>query len=440
MAQQRAYNNMQHTHATDASVALEPHADPHHVEQEPAVPAVEPSGAAVHVPGFYASFDDMPLRSNILRGIYSAGFERPSPIQQRSIGVVIQGGDVIAQAHSGTGKTAAFSIGVLQRLDMRCREPQALILSPTRELAEQTHDNFSTFGAFVQPHSAGVAVAPRLSALFVGQSRRANDLQALREGVLVAIGTPGRVTDLIQRGALRVDKLRVIVLDEADEMLSQSFANQVYDIFRFVPRDVQLCLFSATMPPGVLELCGKFMRDPTRILIPQERQTLDGIKQFFVSLEDNDKLGALLDLYESVSIAQSVVFCNTRRRVEWLAARLSSEHHTVASLHSGMDAAERNAVMRGFKRGESRVLVTTDLVARGIDVQHVNYVINFDIPLNTENYLHRIGRSGRYGRRGVAINFVSPGEVDTLRDIERHYSTAVDELPEDFARFLDGDD
>jgi translation initiation factor 4A len=391
-------------------------------------------------PTRYSSFDDMPLHASVLRGVYSAGFERPSPIQQRAIGAIIRGGDVIAQAHSGTGKTAAFSIGVLQRLDMRCRDPQALILAPTRELAEQIHDNFAMFGAFMQPRSASGGSAPRLSSLFVGQSQRAIDVQALRDGVLAAIGTPGRVADLIRRSALRVDKLRVMVLDEADEMLSVNFADQIHDVFRFVPRDVQLCLFSATMPDGVLELCTKFMRNPTRILIPQERQTLEGIKQFFVSLDDTSKLDALLDLYESVSIAQSVVFCNTRRRVEWVASRLSAEHHTVASLHASMDAAERGLVMRAFKRGESRVLVTTDLVARGIDVQHVNYVINFDVPLNRECYLHRIGRSGRYGRRGVAINFVAPAEATLLREIEDHYHTAVDELPEDFARFLDSGD
>jgi translation initiation factor 4A len=402
----------------------------------------EPASGAVdsnNEPRRYGSFDDMPLHADILRGVYSAGFEHPSPIQQRAIGAVIRGGDVIAQAHSGTGKTAAFSIGVLQRLDLRRREPQALILLPTRELAEQTHDNFSLFGAFVQPRTAGSdAACARLSALFVGQSRRADDVQALRDGVLVAIGTPGRITDLIARGALRVDHLTVVVLDEADEMLSVAFANQVYDIFRFLPRDIQVCLFSATMPAEVLQLCAKLMRSPTRILVPLERQTLEGIKQFYVALDDSAKLNALLDLYESVSIAQSVVFCNTRRRVEWVAARLSAEHHTVASLHGSMDAAERNAVMRAFKRGASRVLVTTDLVARGIDVQHVNYVINFDVPLNKECYLHRIGRSGRYGRRGVAITFVSPHEAGLLRDIEEHYSTAVDELPTDFASFLDG--
>lgn len=391
-------------------------------------------------PTQYASFDDMPLHANILRGVYSAGFERPSPIQQCAIGAVIRGGDVIAQAHSGTGKTAAFSIGVLQRLDLRCREPQALILSPTRELAEQTHENFATFGAYVEPRCAGPGNAqPRLSALFIGQSRRIVDVQALREGVLVAVGTPGRVTDLISSGALRVDKLRVVVLDEADEMLSAHFGDQIHAVFRFLPRDVQLCLFSATMPDAVLALCAKFMRAPTRILLPQERQTLEGIKQFYVALDESLKLGALLDLYESVSIAQSVVFCNTRRRVDWVTARLSAEHHTVVSLHATMDAAERSAVMRAFKRGESRVLVTTDLVARGIDVQHVNYVINFDVPLIKENYLHRIGRSGRYGRRGVAINLVSPLEADLLREIEEHYHTAISELPEDFASFLDGD-
>lgn len=388
----------------------------------------------------FGSFDDMPLHMSVLRGVYSNGFERPSAIQQRAIVPMIKGGDVIAQAQSGTGKTGAFSIGLLQRIDVRRREPQALVLSPTRELAEQTFDVVSAIGSFMLPEGPALPTqATHLCGLFVGHTKRSVDLQLLREGVLVAVGTPGRVNDLIQSGALRVNGLRTIVLDEADELLSQGFADQVHQTFRFVPKDVQIGLFSATMPPEVLDLCDRFMRNPTRILLPQERQNLEGIKQFYVAMDSDSKMLALLDLYESVSIAQSVVFANTRRRVEWIAGQLSAEHHTVASLHSAMDVHEREDVMKRFKRGESRVLVTTDLIARGIDVQHVNYVINFDIPLNKDCYLHRIGRTGRYGRLGIAINFVAPGEASALRDIEDYYHMVVPELPEDFSKFLDGE-
>lgn len=340
---------------------------------------------------------------------------------------------MIAQSHSGTGKTAAFCIGMLQRVDVRRAYLQGLVLSPTRELAEQTADVLGTLGAFLMPD--GDDSERRLHGVFVGQTLRTADYEVLRRGVLVAIGTPGRVTDLIKRSAMRVDRLASIVLDEADELLGHDF--RIEEIFRFVPRDVQVCLFSATMPPPVLDLCGKFMRNPHTILLPQDAQTLEGIKQFYVAVDDDVKIWALRDLYDSVSIAQSVVFANTRRRVEWITAQLSADHHTVASIHAAMDASERNRVMTEFRRGKSRVLVTTDLVSRGIDVQHVNFVINYDVPLNLECYLHRIGRSGRYGRRGVAINFVSPGETDALREIEQHYAMAIEELPANFATFLE---
>jgi len=244
------------------------------------------------------------------------------------------------------------------------------------------------------------------------------------------------VYDVIKRGALRTDSLKVLVLDEADEMLSQGFSEQIYEIFKFLPKDVQVALFSATMPDEVLELTKKFMRSPIRILVKKESLTLEGIKQFYVAVEEEHKLETLMDLYESVSIAQSVIFANTRRKVDWIAEQLNKNHHTVSFMHADMQKGEREKVMSTFRSGSSRVLITTDLVARGIDVQHVNIVINFDLPLNKENYLHRIGRGGRYGRKGVAINFVTQKDVDTLKEIEGHYHTQIEELPMDFAAYL----
>lgn len=383
----------------------------------------------------YRSFDDMPLHAHVLRGIYSAGFERPSPIQRQAIVPMLKGGDVIAQAQSGTGKTGAFAIGILHRIQPHLRCTQAIVLSPTRELAEQTYEVVLSLGEFVAQECA----AAHLAALFVGKSSsRADDVRMLAAGVVIAVGTPGRVHDHIARGALRASTLKTIVLDEADEMLSQGFAPQVQEIFRYLPRDIQVGLFSATMPPEVLALSSHFMRDPTRVLVPATELTLRGIKQFHVALEDDEtKLLAMMDLFEQVSIAQSVIFVNSRKRVEWLSVELTAQHHSVAAIHAAMDAAERNRVMRTFRRGLTRVLVCTDLLARGIDVQHVNYVINFDVPLNKESYLHRIGRSGRLGRRGIAINFVSPHEVGALRDIELHYATHIPELPENFSQYFD---
>lgn len=375
------------------------------------------------------TFDDMPLHQNLLRGIYSYGFEKPSAIQQRAIAPFIRGGDIIAQAQSGTGKTGAFAIGLLQRVDFRHRTLQGLVLSPTRELAQQTHTVISAIGDYLSEGSA-------FCHTFVGGTRVQEDLKKLQAGVVVAVGTPGRVSDVIKRGALRTDSLRVLILDEADEMLSQGFSDQIYEIFKFLPKDIQVALFSATMPEDVLELTKKFMRTPTRILVKRDALTLEGIKQFYVAVEEEHKLDTLMDLYESVSIAQSVIFANTRRKVDWIAEQLNQHNHTVSSMHAEMAKGEREKVMATFRSGSSRVLVTTDLVARGIDVHHVNIVINFDLPSNKESYLHRIGRGGRYGRKGVAINFVSQRDVDLLKEIEQHYHTQIEELPMDFAAYL----
>jgi translation initiation factor 4A len=375
------------------------------------------------------SFDDMPLHQNLLRGIYSHGFEKPSAIQQRAIVPMIRGGDIIAQAQSGTGKTGAFSIGLLQRCEFRHKNLQGLVLSPTRELAQQTHAVISSIGDFL---SDG---AP-FCATFVGGTRVHDDLKKLQAGIIIAVGTPGRVADVIKRGALRTEMLKVLVLDEADEMLSQGFSEQIYDIFKYLPKDVQVALFSATMPDDVLELTKKFMRNPTRILVKRESLTLEGIKQFYVAVEEDHKLETLMDLYESVSIAQSVIFANTRRKVDYIKDQLNKHNHTVSYMHAEMQRGEREKVMNTFRSGSSRVLVTTDLVARGIDVHHVNIVINYDLPANKENYLHRIGRGGRYGRKGVAINFVSQRDVELLRELEKHYHTQIEELPMDFAAYL----
>jgi len=378
----------------------------------------------------YTSFDDMPLHQLLLRGIYSYGFEKPSAIQQRAIVPLINKGDVIAQAQSGTGKTGAFSIGTLARLDFRQKALQALILSPTRELAVQTHEVLSRIGDYLAESN------PYFCQTFVGGTRVQDDIKKIQSGAIVAVGTPGRVLDVMKRGAFRTDMMKIMVLDEADEMLSQGFQEQIYEIFRFMPRDIQVCLFSATMPRDVLELAQKFMRDPTRILVRQESLTLDGIKQFYVAVEEDHKLETLMDLYESVSIAQSVVFVNTRRKVDYVSQKLNDTNHTVSSIHSDMPKGEREKVMQHFRNGHSRVLCTTDLVARGIDVHHVNIVVNFDLPTNMENYLHRIGRGGRFGRKGVAINFVSQRDVQMLREIEQHYHTVIGELPLNFASHL----
>lgn len=269
-----------------------------------------------------------------------------------------------------------------------------------------------------------------------GQSVR-EDQMKLEQGVHVVVGTPGRVNDMISRRILQTHAIRMFVLDEADEMLSRGFKDQIYDVFKYLPAEVQVILLSATMPPDVLEVTKKFMRDPIRILVKKEELTLEGIRQFYVMVEKDEwKLETLVDLYDTVSITQAVIFCNTRRTVDWLTNSLRQRKFTVSAMHGDMDQKDREVLMREFRSGSSRVLITTDLLARGIDVQQVSLVINYDLPMQRENYIHRIGRSGRFGRKGVAINFVTENDKRTLKDLEQYYNTQIEEMPADVANLL----
>lgn len=370
------------------------------------------------------SFDDMGLPDGLLRGIYSYGFEKPSAIQQRAIMPILDGRDTIGQAQSGTGKTATFMVGALALVDFNVAACQALVVAPTRELAMQIQKFTSALGDYL-----GV----RCHACIGGTARR-HDMESLREGQHVVVGTPGRVLDMVEKGSLGVTSLRVFILDEADEMLSSGFKEQIYRIFKTLHPEVQVCLFSATMPHDILELTKKFMRDPVRILVKTDELTLEGIQQFYVAIEKEAwKLETLCDLYETLTITQSIIYCNTQRKADQLAYEMRKRDFTVSVMHAGLDQEERQLIMREFRSGSSRVLISTDLLARGIDVQQVSLVINYDLPESTENYLHRIGRSGRFGRKGMAINFLTNRDVRRMQDIERHYATQIEELPADIA-------
>lgn len=375
----------------------------------------------------FESFDDYELNENLLRGIYSYGFEKPSAIQQRGIKPILDGRDTIGQAQSGTGKTATFVIGCLERIDYGHKACQGLILAPTRELASQIQKVALALGDYLRV---------RCHVCIGGTSVR-DDIDKLREGQHLVVGTPGRVFDMINKRHLRVDDLITFVLDEADEMLSRGFKDQIYDIFKTLPHNVQVCLFSATMAPEILELTTKFMRDAVRILVKKDELTLEGIRQFYVAIEKEEwKLDTLCDLYETLTITQAIIYCNTRRKVDFLADQLSKRDFTISTMHAELDQKERDLVMREFRSGSSRVLISTDLLARGIDVQQVSLVINYDLPSNMENYLHRIGRSGRFGRKGVAINFVTNNDVRSMKDIERYYHTQIEEMPMDIADLI----
>jgi len=267
----------------------------------------------------------------------------------------------------------------------------------------------------------------------IGGTNVRKEIGMLKEnGYQVIVGTPGRVLDMIaNRRAINASTIKMFVLDEADEMLSKGFKDGIYDIFRELPGEIQVILLSATMPDEVLDVTKRFMRNPATILVKRDELTLEGIRQFYVDVEKEEwKFETLVELYESLTIVQAVIFTNTRRKVDWLTDRMKAKEFVVSAMHGDMEQKERNVIMTEFRSGSSRVLITTDLLARGIDVQQVSLVINYDLPNQRETYIHRIGRSGRFGRKGVAINFITQDDVRVMRDIEQHYATKILELPD----------
>ena len=369
------------------------------------------------------TFDELNLKPELLRGIYGYGFEKPSAIQQKAILPIIKQRDVIAQAQSGTGKTAAFAIGSLQLVDVGKDEIQCLVLSPTRELAQQTSIVYQFLGECLK-----VKVT-----LLIGGTKVGADLDKLREGPQVLVGSPGRVLDLIRRKQISLAYLQTFILDEADEMLSKGFIENIKEIISLIPTTTKILLFSATMPKEIVEITTKFMKDPAKILVKNEELTLEGIKQYYVYLKKEDKLDVLMQIYRGIEIAQAIIYCNSKRSVDFVSEELKKKGHMVSSIHGDLKQFERDQVMRDFRNGATRVLITTDLLARGIDVYQVSLVINYELPREKETYIHRIGRSGRFGRKGNAINFVTPAEKDELDNIQKYYNTTIEALPTDLS-------
>ena len=369
------------------------------------------------------TFDELNLNDALLRGIYGYGFEKPSAIQQKAILPIIKGHDVIAQAQSGTGKTAAFAIGSLQLIDTKKDDIQCLVLSPTRELAQQTAIVYNFLGEFM-----GVKVS-----LVIGGTRLGADLDKLKQGPQVLVGSPGRVLDLIRRKQISLAYLQTFVLDEADEMLSKGFLDNIKEIIEQISRNAKILLFSATMPKEIIEITQLFMEKPARILVKNEELTLEGIKQYYVYLKKEDKLDVLLQIYRGIEIAQAIIYCNSKKSVEFVSEELKKKGHMVSSIHGDLKQFDRDHIMRDFRNGATRVLITTDLLARGIDVYQVSLVINYELPKQKETYLHRIGRSGRFGRKGNAINFVTPPEKEELENLQKFYNTTIESLPTDLS-------
>lgn len=372
-------------------------------------------------------WDDLSnINTSLLRGIYSHGFEKPSPIQSKAIKPIFDKKDLIAQAQSGTGKTGCFSIGTLQLIDPNINKIQAMILSPTRELSQQT---------FKVMKSIGSQIKKLKLQLLVGGTSYENDIKNLIENTPhIVVGCPGRVYDMITRKKLITNNISLLVLDEADEMLSKGFQEQIYDIFQFLPTNIQVTLFSATMPKELENITSKFMRDPVKVLVKNEMLTLEGIQQYYVALNnDEQKYETLKDLYSCITLSQCIIYCNSTNRVQDLYEKMVKDNFPVCQIHSNMDKTERNNSFNNFYDGTSRVLISSNVTARGIDIQQVSTVINYDIPKCINTYLHRIGRSGRWGRKGVSINFVTRFDLKKINDIETFYSTQINELPADFS-------
>jgi len=371
-------------------------------------------------------WDQMNLDPKLLRGIFGYGFEKPSPIQSRAIHPLIDGRDLIAQAQSGTGKTATFAIGAIQSVDINDSSTQVLILSPTRELSAQTAKVVMNLGCFIPEL--------KVKEYFGGASIEENNMFNSRNVPHIICGCPGRIYDMLRRDKISCKKIKLVIFDEADEMLSHGFKDQVYNIFQYLNNDVQVGLFSATLPESIHPIIDKITRNPVKVVVNREQLTLEGIQQFFVALEDDrQKYLTLKNLFSHINLSQCIIYCNSVKRVQDLYEAMCEDEFPVTRIHSNMDKAERTRAFNEFKSGTSRVLISSNVTARGIDIQQVSVVINFDLPKDVSTYLHRIGRSGRWGRKGVGINFITRRDIYYIKRIEEYYSTQILELPADLS-------
>jgi len=378
----------------------------------------------------YTTFADMGLKRDLLRGIIGHGFEEPSDIQQKAIVPFTRGTDMIAQAQSGTGKTATFSIAALQNVDENLREVQCLIISHTHELATQSHIVISEIGKHM----------PKMNvSLVLGGDRvdkNADEIEKKRPQIIV--GTPGRMLHLLNEGYINPNFIKWVIMDEADNLLAEDFKEQIYDIYQIIPRAIHTGLYTATVTPQMEDVTKYFMKEPVvRIFVKREQLSLEGIRQYSIELEsERDKFPVLMDIYSKINIYQLIIYCNQKKQAEILRRKLVMNDLPAQCLHGQMTPKERSETMANFRSGVYRVLITTDVLARGIDVQQVGLVINYDFPRDIANYLHRIGRTGRYGRKGCAINFITRNDRDFAYDTQNFYETRFLDLPADIEAAL----
>lgn len=385
-------------------------------------------------------WDQLDIDANILRGIYGMGFERPSIIQQKAIIPILLKKDLIAQAQSGTGKTAAFSIGALSTVNMNEHVTQVLILSPTKELTMQTASVVKRLGQMmsglnIQTLYGGVQSETQTTTTKTTSIAATNPFYDGNSSSNVNVphiicGCPGKVYDWMKRNKIMIDTIKLIIMDEADELLSSGFDEQIYNIFKKLNSDVQVALFSATLPTSVQKTIKKIMRNPVSICVNPEQLTLDGIAQYYIAVEDDrQKYTTLKNLYSGISMSQCIIYCNSVKRVSDLYDAMKEDEFPVSKMHSNMDKLERENAFLEFKSGKSRVLISSNVTARGIDIQQVSVVINFDIPNDVCTYLHRIGRSGRWGRKGVSINLITRRDVVKMKEIETYYACDIKQMP-----------
>jgi translation initiation factor 4A len=373
------------------------------------------------------SFDEMEIPPDILRGVYSYGFEKPSLIQSKAIPEIIKKKDIIAQAQSGTGKTGAYTIGSLCNIDTSLKCTQILVILPTHELVNQVMDIYVEFGKFLDINVIKL----------IGGTNLSDNFYDLEKNPEIIIGTPGRILDMINRNKLITEGLKMLIFDEADEILSSGFEENIYNIVTTIPKTTQIGLFSATLPDNILTITTKFMNDPVKILVKNEELTLEGIQQYYISVNDNRwKYDIIKDIYDVININQCIIYVNTKKRILELYRQFLDDQFPISYITSDLTSDQRKERMNDFKSGKIRILLSTDLLARGIDVQQLSLVINYDIPREKETYIHRIGRSGRYGRKGIAINLINEKEIDDLKFIESHYDTKINIFPENFSELF----
>src|SRR5579871_2017299 len=362
-----------------------------------------------------AGFRALGLSEPLLHAVRDAGFESPTPIQARSIPVLLRGKDLIGQAQTGTGKTAAFALPMAELLDPTLNVPQAIVLLPTRELCIQVAQ---------ETHSLSKYRRLRVTPVYGGQPID-RQFRALAMGAHVVVGTPGRVLDHLRRGTLKLNQVRVVILDEADEMLNMGFLEDVEEILKEAPAERQTALFSATIPPRIADLARRYLREPERVAIESKRRTVAQVEQTYYEVVPSQKVEALTRILDMETPGSTILFCRTRREVDELGESLQTRGYEAETLHGEMNQAARDRVMSRFRAGQADLLIATDVAARGLDIDQVTHVINYDIPWDVESYIHRIGRTGRAGRSGEAITLVSPRERYQLRQIERAINAPI---------------